>query len=170
MPVGFSAVGFLWQFLPLWLATQGSGVPLLGGLVVEPLRSMRRLLPRELGFCQYFYSMHSISDLRNQGIPFLQIVRQFWKQILFFGGAFLFMTVKTVMDLNALEAGEVETVRLWAPIVSFYERFGYWAAVLLPPVLGLVCGSVLCWSLMKRGTIYPPRPSRGEQNPDGNPH
>ncbi len=98
----------------------------------------------------------------DEGVPFVRIMQLFWKQMLFFGGAFIVMTVITVSDLNALESGEVETVRLWAPIVSFYERFGYWSAVLLPPVLGLVCGSILCWSLMKRGTIYPPRPNEGE--------
>ena len=103
-------------------------------------------------------------------MPLGLIIRQFWKQIIFFGGAFLVMTVMTVMDLNALEAGEVESIRLWAPIASFYERFGYWPAVLLPPVLGLVCASILCWSLMKRGTIGPPQPSAGEPNADGNPH
>jgi hypothetical protein len=115
---------------------------------------------------------HSQPMSREQwsGVTFGQIIRQFWKQILFFGGAFLAMTVMTVMDLNALESGEVETVWLWAPIVSLYERFGYWPAVLLPPVLGLVCGSILCWSLMKRGTIYPPQPNEGEKNADGNPH
>jgi hypothetical protein len=98
--------------------------------------------------------MDSETGSGNQGMPFRQILKQFWKQILFFGGAFAVLTVMTVLDLNALESGEVESVRLWAPIVSFYERFGYWPAVLLVPLLGIVCGGALCWSLMKFGKIH----------------
>ncbi|MES2708487.1 MAG: hypothetical protein V4726_17980 [Verrucomicrobiota bacterium] len=99
-------------------------------------------------------------EAQEQGMPFGIIMRRFRKQILLFGGAFVILTVMTIRDLNALEAGTVKSVLLWDVIVPFYERFGYWPAVLLPPVLGLVCGGVLCWSLMKRGTIHPQPPTK----------
>jgi hypothetical protein len=86
-------------------------------------------------------------------MPFSQVLSRYWKQILLFGSAFVALTVITVMDLNALESGAVQSVRLWAPIVSFYERFGYWPAVLLVPVLGVVCGGALCLKMMKDGRL-----------------
>ncbi len=88
-------------------------------------------------------------------MTFGQLIRKFWIQILVFGGAFVALTVMTLLDLNALEAREVESVRLWAPIVSFYERFGYWPAVLFVPALGLVCGGFIGWKLMKDGRLRP---------------
>lgn len=86
-------------------------------------------------------------------MPFGQIIKRYWKQILIFAGAFAAMTIWTAKDLNALEAGAVESVHLWAPIASFYERFGYWPAVLLAPAVGLACGGVFCWKLMKYGEL-----------------
>jgi hypothetical protein len=88
-------------------------------------------------------------------MPFGQIIKQFWKQILVFGAAFAAGTVLAARDLDALESGAVESVRVWAPVASFYERFGYWPAVLLLPTVGLLCGGVICWKLMKHGKLRP---------------
>ena len=52
--------------------------------------------------------------------------------------AFPALMAITIMDLNDLESGLVMNVRLWSPIAFLYGHFGYWAAVLSIPLLGMV--------------------------------
>lgn len=52
--------------------------------------------------------------------------------------AFPALTWFIVSDLNDLESGAVESVRLWSPVAFLYEQFGYWVATLSVPVLGVV--------------------------------
>jgi hypothetical protein len=40
-------------------------------------------------------------------------------------------------DLLRLENGDVESVRVWAPMAMLYETLGFWPAVLLLPAIGL---------------------------------
>ena len=47
-------------------------------------------------------------------------------------------------DLVKLETGKVESVRLWAPVVYLYEHFGFYTAVSIVPVIGLI---FLIWGL-----------------------
>lgn len=93
--------------------------------------------------------------LSNNPMTFGQVIGTYWPQILLAGSAFLGITLWTIHDLNQLESGVLKNVRLWAPIVSFYEQFGYWPAVLFTPALGLLCGWALCSRLMKTGRIQP---------------
>lgn len=86
-------------------------------------------------------------------LTFGEVIRAHWGKALFFGGAFLILSVMTILDLNALENGSVPEVSAWKPIASFYERFGYWPAVLLVPVLGIVCGWAICWKVMRDGHL-----------------
>jgi hypothetical protein len=51
--------------------------------------------------------------------------------------AFPALTLITIWDLNELEAGIVENVRLWTPLAFLYENFGYWATVLFIPLIGM---------------------------------
>lgn len=86
-------------------------------------------------------------------MSFWEVVSTHWKQVLLFGGAIVVLTVMIILDLNALEPGRVDTVRLWAPIISFYERFGYWPAVLFTPTLGSICAWAISRKLMRDGTL-----------------
>ncbi|HEY0030988.1 MAG TPA: hypothetical protein VGC65_09540 [Bacteroidia bacterium] len=52
--------------------------------------------------------------------------------------AFPLLTLITIFDLNELESGSKQRISLWAPISFLYEQFGYWAAILSIPVLGLI--------------------------------
>lgn len=83
------------------------------------------------------------TDSLSCGIAFPQILRCYWKQILFFGGAIIFLSVQTVLDLEALESGSQEHIRMWALLVSFYGKFGYWPTVLFCPLVGLI-GGIVC--------------------------
>jgi hypothetical protein len=40
-------------------------------------------------------------------------------------------------DLTRLEAGLVDGVRVWAPIATVYNFFGYWPSVVILPLLGI---------------------------------
>ncbi len=57
--------------------------------------------------------------------------------------AFPLLTLITVWDLNDLEGGIVQDVRVWAPIAFLYEQFGYWTAVLSIPLTGLLVAGLL---------------------------
>ncbi|MBK8562476.1 MAG: hypothetical protein IPN76_03800 [Saprospiraceae bacterium] len=62
----------------------------------------------------------------------------FHKKLIFIGGSILlFLSIWIIHDLNKLESGEIESVRIWAPIAMLYEILGYWAAVLIMPALCL---------------------------------
>ena len=57
--------------------------------------------------------------------------------------AFPILSIMICMDLNSLEAGEVESVRVWLPIAFLYNNAGYWVAILTVPAFGIfVLGSL----------------------------
>jgi hypothetical protein len=63
----------------------------------------------------------------------------FYKKMIFIGiPAFIGLSLWTYFDLNNLESGNVESVRLWEPISLLYEFGGFWIAVLATPLLGIV--------------------------------
>jgi hypothetical protein len=97
-------------------------------------------------------------------MSFWEVVSTHWKQVLFYGAAFVGLTVIVILDLNALESGRVESVSLWAPIVSFYERFGYWSAVLFSPTIGFFCAWAISRKLMKDGTLSNEAPPSDTQD------
>lgn len=51
--------------------------------------------------------------------------------------AFPILSIIICHDLNSLEAGEVESVRVWAPVAFLYNNAGYWVAILAVPALGI---------------------------------
>jgi hypothetical protein len=51
---------------------------------------------------------------------------------------FAALTAIIVSDLCNLESGEVNSVRLWAPVAMIYDHLGFWPAVLIVPVGGIV--------------------------------
>ncbi|PJZ76316.1 hypothetical protein [Leptospira neocaledonica] len=51
--------------------------------------------------------------------------------------AFPFVSIMIILDLNKLESGSVEHVRIWAPVAFVYEQLGYWPGILFVPVLGV---------------------------------
>lgn len=63
----------------------------------------------------------------------------YYQKIILAGAvAFPALSLLTWSDLNDLESGTVESVRLWAPFAFLYNIGGYWTAVLAAPVLGVV--------------------------------
>ena len=48
-----------------------------------------------------------------------------------------------IRDLNKLEAGLAEEVRVWWPVGVVYEGLGYWPAVLILPIVGATI--VIVW-------------------------
>ncbi|MBB5039484.1 hypothetical protein HNQ64_003756 [Prosthecobacter dejongeii] len=58
------------------------------------------------------------------------------------------LTIWVAYDMERLSSGAVEQLRVWAPIAALYDFFGYWGAVLLFPVFGLV-SVILTWSRLK---------------------
>jgi hypothetical protein len=63
--------------------------------------------------------------------------------------AFIILSIWIYYDLNELETGNVETVRLWAPIAFLYENGGYWLAILTTPILGIICWFAF-WKIIKK--------------------
>jgi len=61
--------------------------------------------------------------------------------------AFPLLSIMTVWELKGLEAGQIETVRLWFPLAFIYEYFGYWPTVLSPLCLGIIVIIVLKWRI-----------------------
>lgn len=51
--------------------------------------------------------------------------------------AFAAESLIAAMDLSGLER-HTPVIGVWGPILSFYDRFGYWPALLLCPSLGLI--------------------------------
>jgi amino acid transporter len=52
--------------------------------------------------------------------------------------AFSLLTIIIYTDLNDLQSGTVESVRIWAPVAFLYNQFGYLTALLSVPILGLL--------------------------------
>jgi hypothetical protein len=50
--------------------------------------------------------------------------------------AFPLMTLMTANSLLKLENGEVDSVRVWAPLALMYGNLGFWPTVLAGPCLG----------------------------------
>jgi len=51
--------------------------------------------------------------------------------------ACIILSIWVIFDLNQLESGGADSVRLWAPVAFLYNQLGYWPAILFVPVLGL---------------------------------
>jgi hypothetical protein len=63
----------------------------------------------------------------------------YFKRLAIVGGiAFAILSVWTYFDLQNLESGTVEYVKLWAPISLLYNLGGFWLATLITPILGIV--------------------------------
>jgi hypothetical protein len=63
----------------------------------------------------------------------------YFKRILILSAiAFPILSIWIYLDLNSLESGEVDSVRLWEPVAFLYNIGGYWAAILTVPVLGII--------------------------------
>lgn len=71
--------------------------------------------------------------------------RMLWVSLIAFPGLAAFVA----SDLQQLESGAAERVRIWAPLVPIYERFGFWPTVLAPILLGLVCCGAFVFKLRK---------------------
>ncbi len=74
----------------------------------------------------------------------------FFRRMLWFSAiAFPALTVWAGYDLHQLEIGAEKEVGIWGPLVPIYEHFGYWPAVALCPILGIVCCAVFIQRLRK---------------------
>lgn len=63
----------------------------------------------------------------------------FYKRMIYLAlAAFPALMLITIMDLNDLEGGIVEHVRLWVPIAFLYNHFGYWVTILSIPLAGMI--------------------------------
>ena len=63
----------------------------------------------------------------------------FYKRLIYFSlAAYPALMFLTVSDLNDLEGGLVQSVRIWAPIAFLYEHFGYWVTILSIPLAGMI--------------------------------
>ena len=69
--------------------------------------------------------------------------RMLWVSAIAFPG----LTAITAWELSRLESGEVEHVRLWAPLSALYEVEGFGPTVAAVPILGLLCMSVFTYKL-----------------------
>lgn len=69
-------------------------------------------------------------------------IKFYWRWIVMSVVAFPLLSFIVYMDLNDLESGTVEGVRLWFPIAFLYKQFGYWTAILSVIAIGLICISV----------------------------
>jgi hypothetical protein len=62
-----------------------------------------------------------------------------WHSFILLPTIFVGLTIVTVQDLNRLESGEAESVRVFAPLALSYKLLGYWPTVLLPVLVGVLC-------------------------------
>ena len=62
-----------------------------------------------------------------------------WQSFVILPAIFVGLTIVTVQDLNRLESGEVESVRVFAPLALSYNLLGYWPTILFPPLVGILC-------------------------------
>ena len=67
------------------------------------------------------------------------------RQIIFLGTpAFIALAAWVAYDLSQLESGQLESVRIWAPIALLYEYCGYWFAIMCIPGLSIfIIGGLL---------------------------
>lgn len=52
--------------------------------------------------------------------------------------AFAILSAWIFYDLNSLESGNADTIKLLAPVAYLYKSGGYWLAVLATPLLGIL--------------------------------
>jgi hypothetical protein len=57
---------------------------------------------------------------------------------------FIVLSVWIYHNLKEFEAGNVETVRFWAPILSLDEVGGFWVVIFVTPVLAIICCFACC--------------------------
>ena len=86
--------------------------------------------------------VHTIDDL-----PVDQRVRTLRRMILIVPIAFTPLAALVGYELAQLEYGLAKSVRVWAPVALLYNNFGFWPAVLLVPVAGLLLIMALAWKL-----------------------
>src|SRR5262249_15631472 len=86
--------------------------------------------------------VHPIDDL-----PVDQRVRALRRMILIVPIAFTPLAALVGYELAQLEFGLAKSVRVWAPVALLYNNFGFWPAVLLVPVAGLLLIMALAWKL-----------------------
>lgn len=120
-----------WLFLAPFLGSPLITVALIAGVVIFGIVQYRLALRTPSGavFVQH-------PDVNTLPVPER---RPFMKRQL--AGAAVFFPLFSLWvwkDLNLLESGAAETVRLWLPIGLIYEHLGYWPAVLVLPSMGVV--------------------------------
>ena len=86
--------------------------------------------------------VHTIDDL-----PVDQRVRTLRRMMLIVPIAFTPVAALVGYELAQLEYGLAKSVRVWAPVALLYNNFGFWPAVLLVPVAGLLLIMMLAWKL-----------------------
>ncbi len=64
--------------------------------------------------------------------------------------AFTVLTIMAAYELGKLRHHTAGSVRIWAPIASFYDRFGYWPAILFTPCFGALVVAALFWRFRKQ--------------------
>jgi heme/copper-type cytochrome/quinol oxidase subunit 2 len=81
-----------------------------------------------------FYSYAPLKDSTAK-----EQINFYWKFIIISTIAFPLLSFIIYMDLNDLQSGIVENVRIWAPVAFLYNQFGYLTALLSVPTLGIFC-------------------------------
>ncbi|MES2679527.1 MAG: hypothetical protein V4635_06560 [Bacteroidota bacterium] len=71
------------------------------------------------------------ASLQDQKLYYKRMVIVFWIAI-------TILSIWTITDLNELESGTVEYVGVWGPVLFCYHIGGYWLAVLVTPLIGLL--------------------------------
>jgi hypothetical protein len=75
--------------------------------------------------------------------------RHFRRMLWLSAVAFPVMTAWIAYDLQQLENDIVSEVTIWAPVAAVYDHFGYWPAVLVTPLVGILCCTVFLFKLTK---------------------
>lgn len=74
----------------------------------------------------------------------------YYKRIFVIGTpAFIFLIGWTYWELNNLESGSFESIRLWEPISLLYDLGGFWLAVLFLPILWTLIGIEVIFKIKK---------------------
>ena len=61
-----------------------------------------------------------------------------WYKTIGSGILILAFTIFVAYQLNSLEAGTVESVRVWWPVAILYRMLGYWGAIACPGLIALL--------------------------------
>ncbi|TGK07693.1 hypothetical protein EHO59_06220 [Leptospira semungkisensis] len=115
----------------------------------EELDQTGLILSIVIGLAFAFFSYRMFKNLKNireeeqAYVPPLDATVEekitYYKKILYLSVViFPLLSIIIILDLNSLESGSVESVRIWAPVAFMYEQFGYWAAILAAPILGIL--------------------------------